>query len=489
MRQRFEAQLTLGCTPIEEVKIPVKTRSHLAALIAALQYIYVTPEWNERIFKLLSKKITDGKKKTGRSGMSLWEIFVLGQVRLCMNISYDELHYRSNYDTLLRGILGVLPSDYSMGKQYEYQNIYDNVTLVDDELLKEINDVIVEVGHEVFKKKEKAALRLKTDSFVVETDTHFPTDYNLLWDSARKCIDIAVFLREKAGLKDWRKASDWRRNLKGQMRRVGKVNSGGGKNKAKRLEDTVGTYLCKARKLAVKVNDVLDNFIPEKELHFLKMLEMEYYLGMLVKHMNLVERRLLKGEIIPHKEKVFSIFQPYTEWVTKGKLRPNVEIGKKLFVTTDQFNLIVDYQIGERQSDNQLTLEISDRLLAKYPVQSLSVDKGFSDMKDKALLEEFIPEVIMPKKGKRNKEEKAIEQSPAFKKLKNKHSAVESNINELEHRGLDRCPDRTQYNFNRYVGMSVTAYNLHKIGRKVLQDRLAKDKKEATRNKAPAMAA
>ncbi|MCZ6899316.1 MAG: ISNCY family transposase, partial [Bacteroidetes bacterium] len=80
-------------------------------------------------------------------------------------------------------------TDYSLGKQYQYQNIYDNVTLLDDELLKAINDIIVEVGHEVFKKKGKTgegelALRLKTDSFVVETDTHFPTDYNLLWDSA-----------------------------------------------------------------------------------------------------------------------------------------------------------------------------------------------------------------------------------------------------------------------------------------------------------------
>src|SRR5699024_169003 len=151
-------------------------------------------------------------------------------------------------------------------------------TLVDDEMLKEINDVIVRVGHEVFKKKEKAALRLKTDSFVVETDTHFPTDYNLLWDSARKCIDIAVFLRKKAGLKGWRKASDWRRNLKGQMRRVGRASSGGGKNKARRLEGTVGAYLCKAGRLAEKVNEVLDNFVPRTELHLLKMIEMEHYL-------------------------------------------------------------------------------------------------------------------------------------------------------------------------------------------------------------------
>ena len=154
MRNRFDAQLALGCTPIEDVEIPVKTRAHLAALVEALQYIYTHPEWNERVFNLLSDKIIKGKKQTGRSGMSLWEIFVLAQVRLCLNISYDELHYRSNYDLLLRGILGVLPTDYSAGKQYEYQNIYDNVKLIDDEVLHQINDIIVQVGHQVFKKKK-----------------------------------------------------------------------------------------------------------------------------------------------------------------------------------------------------------------------------------------------------------------------------------------------------------------------------------------------
>ena len=93
------------------------------------------------------------------------------------------------------GSWGVLPTDFSHGKDYEYQNIYDNVGLLDYELLNSINELIVGAGHEVFKKKEKAALRLKTDSFVVETDTHFPTDYNLLWDSARKCIEVAAGFR------------------------------------------------------------------------------------------------------------------------------------------------------------------------------------------------------------------------------------------------------------------------------------------------------
>lgn len=403
MRKRFEAQPSLGCTPIQEVKIPLNTRSHLAALIAALQYIYISPLWNEKIFSLLAGQISKGKKATGRTGMSLWEIFVLGQVRLCMNISYDELHYKANYDSLLRGILGVVPTDYSLGRQYEYQNIYDNVGLLDEQALKNINQVIVEAGHEVFKKKEQAALRLKTDSFVVETDTHFPTDYNLLWDSARKCLDVIKALRAPG----WRKRGDWHKALKKLMRAVGQSSSG--KNKEERVKQAAWDYLKKARCLEKKVTEALLGHIPSNPADLAKIELLRYYHNMLTKHIGLLERRLIKGETVPHDQKVFSIFQDYTEMIKKGKLRPNVEIGKKAAITTDQYNLIVDWQIADNQTDNQLTIAIANRLLEKYPIQSLSVDRGFSDKEDKALLELYIPEVIMPKKGKRNAREKEIE--------------------------------------------------------------------------------
>jgi hypothetical protein len=79
----------------------------------------------------------------------------------------------------------------------------------------------------------------------------------------------------------------------------------------------------------------------------------------------------------------------------------------------------------------------------------------------------------MPKKGRCTSEQKKLEEAPIFKRLKSKHNAIESNINELEHRGLDRCPNRDQPGFKRYIGLGVTAYNLHKIGRELLRQKRA----------------
>lgn len=87
-------------------------------------------------------------------------------------------------------------------------------------------------------------------------------------------------------------------------------------------------------------------------------------------------------------------------------------------------------------------------------------------------MSEEVDQVIMPKKGKPNKKEKEEECQPLFKKLRHKHSAIESNINELEHRGLNRCPDRGLDHFKRYIGTGVSAYNLYKIGTRLREMKL-----------------
>ena len=61
-----------------------------------------------------------------------------------------------------------------------------------------------------------AAVKVKVDTYVLETDVHFPTDLNLLWDAGRKCVDLIVKYRDRLGyaLPGWRKAKAWRRQLK-----------------------------------------------------------------------------------------------------------------------------------------------------------------------------------------------------------------------------------------------------------------------------------
>ena len=156
MRKRFEQQLSFWQISIPEVQVNLKNRSAFTKLILALQHLFVTPEYNENVFSILEDKILKGKKKTGRPGMDLWIIFVLAQTRLCMNLDYDSLHHMANYDKLLRQIMGIEFDNYYAIEpiEFEYQNILDNVSLLDDETVRDLNQIVVEMGHDVFKKRE-----------------------------------------------------------------------------------------------------------------------------------------------------------------------------------------------------------------------------------------------------------------------------------------------------------------------------------------------
>jgi hypothetical protein len=179
----------------------------------------------------------------------------------------------------------------------------------------------------------------------------------------------------------------------------------------------------------------------------------------------------LQEETIPAHEKVFSLFEPHTEWIQKGKQRPNVELGHRLLIATDQHQLIQDYDVPVGGADVDQSVPVADRLLGRYgagSLASLSFDKGFTRTQDRELLSLYVPRVVMPKRGKKNAAEMERESEKKFVALRRQHSAVESEINSLEHHGLNRCLDVGLHGYLRYVGYGVMSYNLHVIGRELL---------------------
>ncbi|MEM6736994.1 MAG: hypothetical protein AAF620_13095 [Bacteroidota bacterium] len=175
---------------------------------------------------------------------------------------------------------------------------------------------------------------------------------------------------------------------------VGQITAKGGRNKEERLQQAAEKYLTKACALARKVKAMIENPAAGERDTVAAWWEWWYYHEMLVKHIERVDRRILQGEVIPHQEKLFSIFQPYAEWINKGKQHPPVEIGKGLTIATDQYQLLLDWQVGQHQTDRELTLPIADRLTSKYTVKSMSFDRGFYDASNKALMI-FINNVII----------------------------------------------------------------------------------------------
>lgn len=493
MRKRFDAQISLGQTPIENVVLPLKSRDELPPVLAGLQWIFKTPEVNEEIFDLLEDKISGDKQDTGRPGMDLWHVLVLGVVRLGLGCDYDRLEHIANHDGLVRQIMG-LPS-FGGDEQFHHKTISDNICHIDAEVLEQINDIVMRHGRATLKKNAPAAngesekLNVKTDSYVLDCNVHYPTDCNLLWDASRKCIELLSTLHDKLDLPGWRKGKLWKRQIKNAMRACEKVASGGGPNKATRVLESAQNFLSKACTLEEKVNKCIEEIksMSLTVMEFDSLQQIGYFHGMLIKHIDLVERRLVQQEVIAHEEKVFSLFEPHTELIKKGKTMPPIEFGHRLLISTEQHGLIVDYKVMEGGSEPGEIVPVADRLLKRFgedAIASLSTDKGFSSVENRELLELYIDEVIMPKKGRRSAADKERESSKKWKRLKNQHSAVESDINCLEQHGLDRCPDKGLNGYKRYAGLGILAYNLHKIGAALLAQAAAPAKRKRKRKAA-----
>ena len=308
MRQRFEQQMNLRTVAIADVKFPLKSRDELPPILMALQYIFITPSLNEKVFDLLEKKICSGKKKTGRKEMDLWHILVLAVVRNACGTNWDTLETWSNHHELVRRVMGVHASAFIEDEktEFHYQSILDNVSLIDEVLLQQINLLVVDAGHRLVKKKEEEALRLKTDSYALETNVHFPTDLNLLWDSLRKCLDMIEKLQDITSLKGWRKIENIRKMLKSFFRATSqKVFKGKDEHQK---QSYVKQYLQQARLLEVRAEELIKHppvkIGGEQQIVAIIIL-LTKYKGFVTKFIDQIDRRLLKGELIASEEKIF----------------------------------------------------------------------------------------------------------------------------------------------------------------------------------------
>ena len=317
-------------------------------------------------------------------------------------------------------------------------------------------------------------LRGRCDSFVVETNVHYPTDITLLYDAIRKVITLTARLCELHDESGWRQHVYNVKHVKRKMRTAQMKKRGGGRTEAQKYQrhvdmleahqeyiDVAQQYLDKAR-LSLKT---LESRCLSAITQRIKVVEIQDYMRHADRQIDQIKRRVIQGESIPHDEKVFSIFEPHTEWIAKGKAGVPVELGLKVCVLEDQHQFILHHRVMEKETDSQAAVEMVRESKERFsPLSTCSFDKGFHSPANQKDLDELLDTAALPHKGRLSAKAKAKEASEAFKKARKHHSAVESAINALEVHGLDRCPDKGIDGFKRYVALAMVARNLQRLG-------------------------
>ena len=483
MRRVIDLQMRLGEIGIEYIKFDLRSRDEIPKLLMGIQSIYCTPEDRDEVFEVLMDLVPEGvDPRNGRKGMDLWRIFVLGALRLGCNWDYDKLHDIANNHRTLRMVLGHGTMDWDY--RYALQTLKDNVSLFTPEVLDKINQIIVKHGHEILGKKSEEEIRASCDSFVVETDVHYPTDINLLLDAMRSIIILIMALCDNLGLKGWRKGIDSLKKVKKAFRRAQRLKlstSKDSKKKAKREQLVINAHLLYLELAKVLIKKARQTFTSITASNFcvkVKIDEILKYIGHAERQIDQIYRRVVEGETIAHHEKVFSIFEEHTEWVSKGKAGVPVELGVKVCVVKDHFGFILHHRVMQNETDDQVAVPIIIDTKVRFPeLTSCSFDKGFHSPYNQEKLAEILDRVVLPRKGNLSEKAREIENSEEFKEARRKHSAVESSINALENHGLDRCPDHGIEGFRRYVGLAVVARNLQIIGHVLQQKEFKRQKR------------
>jgi hypothetical protein len=333
-------------------------------------------------------------------------------------------------------------------------------------------------------KKAGEDLKGKCDSFVVETNVHYPTDINLLLDAVSKVIILAARLCLKAGnpggfrqnnhnMKKIKKLFHSARNLKRYRSKDAHKQS----QRDKKIVAAHRAYVDLVGSFVERVKNTMKTLSAKKQVEEKELRQIEKYIKHAQRQIKQIRARVIRGEVIPHDEKVFSVFEEHTEWICKGKAGVPQELGVRVCILRDKYGFTLNHQVMQNQTDDKVAVSIVKETKQKFPdLGSCSFDKGFYSRANKEELKTVLDSVILPKKGKLSLIEKAAEGSEEFIQARHQHSIVESTINGLGNHGLDRCPDHGIDGFKRYVALAVLGRNIQILGH-IIQQKERKSQK------------
>ncbi len=340
---------------------------------------------------------------------------------------------------------------------------------------KRINDLLTKaaVDNELI-----SGEKLRLDTSAVETNIHWPTDSSLLWDTYRVLSRLVNTAREI----DPEAASDKRLQAKGVKRLYTAIARKSGKKgivskAAKSLYEPLIAHVEGILDWVPLVCERLQAGLESGAYGFTEACvvagvieQIKHFRALGIKVADQARRRVLRGEQVPNEEKIFSIFEPHTELLKRGKAGKPIEFGHMICIQQVEAKFITDYKAFERKPvDHSLVdpaLESHRKHFGENPLE-LSADKGFYESMARIReLEEEIEVVSIGKKGPRTAEETARETSEPFCLAQKFRAGVEGSISFLKRcLGLWRCMNKSWEHYVATVGATVFTHNLLVLAR------------------------
>jgi len=406
----------------------------------------------------------------GRRGLTAPQVLRALVLMRVKNWDYRELRERIADGITLRAFTNFYCEE--VPKHDAFNRSFNRLTPA---TLKAINDLVVEAA---VKLGLEDGSKLRLDTTVVETDIHHPTDNTLLWDVVRV---LTRLLGRLAKALELRRIAPFRNRSRAAHRRMYEIQRMTTRQRQGAGSQQTATYRALneiAEEVVASARMALDDTAAMGGKDLLTALnikalreEITHYCALGARVIDQAQRRVLDGEQVATSEKIYSIFEPHTDLIKRGKVRTPVEFGHKVFLAESAKGLITQYDVLKGNPVDEVhvapSLRRHRRTFRRAP-QLYGADRGFFSENNLAVCASGgVAMACIPQRGgRKTPQRQAYERSPAFKQGQRFRAGIEGRISVLMRgRGMKRCRTEGAERFALFVGAAVLANNLMIIGK------------------------
>lgn len=332
--------------------------------------------------------------------------------------------------------------------------------------LRTLNDLVVQAAVELGVEK---AQWLRADTTVVETDIHFPTDSSLLWDSVRVltrlmkslCGDVpaaaAVFVNRS-------------RRAHRRMQEISRMTPHQRQRQLRRKYRDLLAVTAEVVSRAHRIVKITREHPAAEPLGALRVRfgcqEIGKFAQLAERVIDQAKRRVLRQEVVAADEKVYSIFEPHTDLIKRGKAHKPLEFGHKVLLAESRIGLITDYRVIDGNPNDDVHVEqLLEQHLRRFghAPTLFAGDRGFYSTEGVEHCQRLgVERECLPQRGgRKTSERQAHEKTRAFRTGQRFRAGIEGRISVLfRGRGMKRCLLEGRERFEVFVGAAVLANNL-----------------------------
>jgi transposase, IS5 family len=404
----------------------------------------------------------------GRRGFSAEVVVRLLVLKHARNWSYAVLEREVRANLVYRKFTRV-----GLAKMADAKTMGKWGVAVGPEVVRQIHDRIVSIAKE---KDIAQGAKMRVDTTVVETNIHYPTDSSLLGDGVRVLTRVMKKITKIAG-ETGCKLRDRTRSVKHRVMEIGRAARAvrsQGKDKLHKayanLLNSTSRVVGQAKRFAQEIVDgtkCATSASAQVALDCLKG-EIEQMVPRVRQVITQTRARIFHGDK-HNKGKIFSLFEPSTEIIRKGKAGKLNEFGKLVKLQEAENQIVTDYEVyDQRPSDTDLlipAIETHEAVLGRTP-RLVAADAGFYSAKNEAAAKaKGVKRVCVPNRSIKIGERRREQKKRWFRNGQKWRTGCEGRISVIKRRhGLNRCRYKGESGMKRWVGLGVIAGNLISMG-------------------------